>query len=244
MKITANIAVHKAPKRVETLKRVVESLESQVDQINIQWNGFIGEELPQWAFREPIINSYGQDFSDNGKFLFLDYVKEAQYYLTCDSDILYPQGYVNKLIKDIEKHKCIVTYTGRQLSKDRTAYYRGKHKHFHHLQDLHTDQIVDVPGTGVMGFRTDYFCPTGLHMAEEKKMSDLVFAKYAMIYDKKIVCAKHSRTWLKSVYLKGIWHEFNEGKRPLPEHQQVKLMNFIQDEKSRKTYKQTGTTSI
>src|SRR5690606_12789994 len=128
MKVIVNICVHKAPKRVESLKRTVEAIEKQCDKINIQWNGFSGDEIPKWAFREPIINSYGTDYSDLGKFTFLEFIKEPCYYITLDSDMLPPPDFIKQIKQDIEKNKCIVTYHGRILNRrNRTTFYEGHH---------------------------------------------------------------------------------------------------------------------
>ena len=42
------------------------------------------------------------DYTDNGKFYFLDLFKEPVYYFSCDDDIIYPPDYVSKTIEAIE----------------------------------------------------------------------------------------------------------------------------------------------
>ncbi len=142
-----------------------------------------------------------------------------------DDDIIYPHNYVERLKEAIDEHKCIITFHGREL-KSTSKYYRGGHLVWHYKQAQKKDIIVDVAGTGVCGFRTDYFNPIELYKSRFQKMSDLVFSLEAKRQSKKIICLNHTRNWLKSVSLKndkGIFHEFYNKN----ESQQVELMREI-----------------
>jgi hypothetical protein len=67
------------------------------------------------------------------------------------------------------------------------------------LGDVDTDKKIDVCGTGVTAFHTSYFFPKGLHEAEDKMMSDLVFSLEAAKQGKKIMVIEHSEGWLKDL---------------------------------------------
>ena len=166
MKITANIATMKG--REDNLYQTLQSILPQFDKVRIVFNGF--DKVPSWAMDEKIEPIFPtEDLTDNGKFYSLD-PKRKEYYFTLDDDITYPADYVERTIKAIDKYGCIVTYHGRILNTKATTYYRGGHKFFHCADGGHDNLRVDVCGTGVTAFRTDYFCPHGSHTHKYKRM--------------------------------------------------------------------------
>jgi len=166
LKITANIATYKPRIDSGSLEQTIDSLIKQVDRIFIYVNS---GEIPKdkWIKKyntDCIMTiSGGDDLTDNGKFYRLekDFSKDPEYFFTCDDDLIYPPDYVSKTIEAIEKYGCIITHHGRQLQGTFLDYYT-MHKTFRCLNDVHSAEIVDVCGTGVTAFRTDYFHPKGL----------------------------------------------------------------------------------
>ena len=179
MKVVVGIAT--TGTRDESLAKTIDSLKGQVDEIRIYDNS-----------KERI------DLTDNGKFYFLAYYKDPVYYFSCDDDIIYPPDYVYKTIEAIEKHKCIVTYHGRILRGLNRNYYRG-HSSFACLHNYPQTMELDVAGTGVTAFRTDYFNPTEIYKADEKRMSDLVFSLEAAKQGKKIIHIGHEAKWIRYI---------------------------------------------
>lgn len=224
---TANYATYKNVKRLKALKQSIESIIDQVDLVRVRYNGSINDRhLFEKLEQIPKVEFYcGQDMTDNGKFYGLTFL-DNEYFFTCDDKIIYPPNYVSTTKKNIDKHRCIITYNGRVLVND-NAYYGGKHLVFDYRRSQDRDVVVDVPGTGVMAFRTDYFCPVEILDSPYRKMSDLIFALQARQENKRIICAKHSSQWIKGVYMEGIWHEFNQGPKRKAETNQVKLMKQI-----------------
>lgn len=100
----------------------------------------------------------------------------------------------------------------------------------HFLNDLKSDVSIDVPGTGVMAFRTDYFKPESLYKSDYKRMVDLVFALETKKARKKIICIKHARNWLKSVYLRDSI-SVRMSKKGADESKQIELMKLILNER-------------
>jgi hypothetical protein len=187
MKIIANIATK--GDRPEQLKKTLNSLIGQVDHINLYDN-----------------SKNKHDYTDNAKFFYLQFLfqqfgTEPIYYLTCDDDIIYPPDYADDLKYHIDKYKCIVSYHGRVLKPTSKSYYRG-HTVYDFRQEQPKSIIVDVGGTGVMGFRTDYFNPKYIYESEYKCMSDLVFSLDAKKHNKTIVCAAHRGNWLQQQEVK------------------------------------------
>lgn len=177
MQVIVGIATMKG--RELTLKRTIESLKGQVDNIHVYNNAI-----------EPI------NLTDNGKFHALQLYSKPIYFFSCDDDLIYPPDYVSNTIAAISEHECIVSYHGRKLLGLNRNYYKG-HKSFACLGHFPQTVSIDVPGTGVTAFRTDYFNPTELYKSEFKKMSDLVFAHEAAIQDKKIMHIGHKGEWIK-----------------------------------------------
>lgn len=186
MKIVIGIATF--DDRQEQLVEAVKSLKNQTvqaDEINIYNNSLE-------------VTFGGEDLTDNGKFYFLQNYDEPVYYLSCDDDIFYPPNYIERTINAIERYKCIVTYHGRKLVGKNVDYYRG-HKGFRCLGEVRETEIIDVAGTGVCGFRTDYYNPTEIYKSEYKRMADCVFSLEAAKQRKKIIILPHKEGWLRDL---------------------------------------------
>jgi hypothetical protein len=179
MKIVVGMAT--TNKRARFAETAVESLVHQADEIIVYNN-----------------SNEANDYTDNAKFHALTLFNEPVYYFSCDDDILYPSDYVSTMVEAIERTGTIVTHHGRELlGKDRN-YYR-EHKGFRCFDKNNTEQIIDVAGTGVTAFRTDYFNPTEIYKATDKRMSDLVFSLEAAQQSKQITILKHTKNWLKDL---------------------------------------------
>ena len=175
MKITANIATYNN----RNVQNTINSLKNQVDEIRIYDN-------------ETELNN----LTDNGKFFGLDIITEPEYFFTCDDDLIYPSDYVKKTIKAIETYGTIITHHGRKLTAENVPYYPS-HDKYHCLNDVEGGILLDVCGTGVTAFRTDYFHPKGLATCPLKKMSDLIFSLEAARQGKDIGLIGHKAGWLR-----------------------------------------------
>lgn len=136
------------------------------------------------------------DLTDNGKFFGLSCLSEPVIYLSCDDDLIYPPNFIWEITDAVDKYNCIVTYHGRKLTGVGKNYYRG-HKAYSCLSHYPQTCEIDVCGTGVTAFRTDYFNPVGIHTAEDKRMSDLVFSLEAAKQGKKIMHIGHKGGWIQ-----------------------------------------------
>ena len=176
MKVIIAIATFKG--REPYLKKAIQSLVGQADEIRIYDNEkrFI-------------------DLTDNGKFYFLHEYKEPIYYFTCDDDIIYPPTYVQDMIEAIERTGTIVTHHGRKLLGEGRSYYRG-HKAYQCLKENNYEGLIDVAGTGVTAFRTDYF-NAEIWASSDKRMSDLVFSLEVAKQGKEITLLKHSGNYFQ-----------------------------------------------
>lgn len=174
-------AIATMPGRELFLENTLKSLEGQFDEIHVYDNG-----------KEKI------DLTDNGKFYFLQFQKRPCYYFSCDDDIIYPKTYAKDLIQEIERTKSIVTLHGRKLGLKCNTYYRNPSNICFHCKSEQTNrEVLDVAGTGVTAFRTDYFNPAEIYKIKHKRMADLVFSLEAKEQGKQIVLMPHKENYLK-----------------------------------------------
>lgn len=132
------------------------------------------------------------DYTDNAKFYFLQKYKEPVIYLSVDDDLYYTKEYVHQMVQAVKRYKCIITIHGRKLLGKGRNYYKG-HKAYRCLSTEKFTKQIDVAGTGVTAFSTEYFNPTEIYRSEYKRMSDIVFSLEAIKNDKKIVHLAHKR---------------------------------------------------
>jgi len=169
--------------RVKYSQKAIKSLEQNTIQPEI------------WLYNN---GKNSQDLTDNGKFYGLRMIKEPCYYFTCDDDIIYPPNYIESMIAEIDKHNCIITHHGRILRGENKNYYTD-HIGFRCLSDQYNTTKIDVCGTGVTAWRTDYFNPIDICYSEDKRMADLVFSLEATKQGKKIMIVPHVKGWLKDL---------------------------------------------
>jgi hypothetical protein len=175
------------------IKPTLNSLKGQADVIRIYDNA-----------------NRSEDLTDLGKFYFLQEYTEPIYYLTVDDDIIYPPTYVRDMVRAIDLHKTIVTHHGRKLTRKGISYYKG-HNQYAYNKRVGSVIKIDVAGTGVCGFRTDYFNPLEVCRSEHRKMSDLVFSLEARKQGKLITLLPHNQTYFKTIqYSNTIFNEFIE----------------------------------
>jgi hypothetical protein len=142
-------------------------------------------------------NAKNIDLTDNGKFYVIEKYKNTPCtILLCDDDLIYPYNYIEKCIKEIERHKCIISFHGRKLLGMGRNYYR-QHKSFACLNNYPQTCEIDVSGTGCTAFKNSYFNPHQLHEATDKRMSDLVFGLEAAKFGKKIMHIGHNGNWIQ-----------------------------------------------
>ncbi len=203
--VTALIA--SIPDREKALEKTVESLRHQVDQVCVTLNDY--DHVPEFLFDCKTIildNSMG----DAGKFYFAE--KCEGYLLTCDDDLIYPSGYVDKMIKGLEKHPgCVVTLHGRVYSRPVVGFqqaFRG----YPCLGDVMVDVPVDVGGDGCACWNSDTL-KVRFSDFLQKNMSQLYFSKLCKEQNVPIICLAHREGYLKYMPPKEtIWDQsFREG---------------------------------
>lgn len=186
--ITANLATIKA--RRHTLQDVVDSLRQQVDIVRVYGNDYL-----------PVVKGSnvqiftGCDYTDNSKFFWLP--RSRGVYLSCDDDILYPENYVEIILKALKKYpNTWLTFHGRKLRGMNLPYYTGHHV-YQCLRSVESDYQIDVPGTGVSAFHTDTI-KFDITSWEDYRMSDLMVGLELAKARVRTICLKHKMFWIKS----------------------------------------------
>lgn len=185
--ITAKIA--SLPKRERLLKRTVESLRPQVDNIFVALNGY--QHTPDFLdFGEYVHldNSTG----DAAKFYDIENING--YVLTCDDDLIYPPNYVSYMIRGLHRHNAITTLHGKVYPRPVTTFKNTKLS-VQCLRNLYEDVKVEVPGTGVLCFHTDMI---DLNYKDFKlpNMADIWMGKFAHEQNVDIVALAHDASYL------------------------------------------------
>lgn len=169
------------PGREEARLKACRSLRDQCDQIIVYDN-----------------SNNTVNLTDNGKFAGLLLCDEPCYYFSCDDDLIYPPDYIERMIEAIERTGSIISCHGRVLIGENVPYYSG-HTLYPCLTRIEYSGEMDVCGTGVLGFRTDYFNPVHLSINLNHKMTDLLFSYYVAKEGKQMFMLPHDAHWIKQI---------------------------------------------
>jgi hypothetical protein len=200
--ITAQIA--SVPARASSLQATVNSLLPQVDKIFVALNGYT--EIPSFIYNDKIVHIV-TDNALGDAYKFYDADTRRGYVLTCDDDLVYPEGYVSYMINGIKKHKGIVTLLGKRYD-DRPikSFRKGYTSISRALSTVSKDSVVHVGGTGCMAYHTDHFNVT-MDEFQKANMADLWVAKAAHEQGVKITVLAHPKHYMKhTLFPERIWN--------------------------------------
>lgn len=179
MKSIACFATYKP--RAHTRKFMLDSIEGMFDKVMMFDN-----------------DTFEFDRKDNAKFMGLDVIDDPCYIHLLDDDLVYPPDYRKVTEEAIDTYGCIITHHGRRLLGEGKPYYKG-HEGYRCLDQVDVELEIDVCGTGVTSFRTDYFHPKGLANCPLQRMSDLIFSLRAAQEEKRIGIIPHSEGWIRHI---------------------------------------------
>ncbi|MDX9856115.1 MAG: glycosyltransferase [Candidatus Moranbacteria bacterium] len=200
------------PARKEYLKKVVEKILPQVDQLNIYLNEY--DDAPDFLNNKKINISLGKkelgDIRDNGKFFFANDIING-YHFTIDDDLNYPNDYVNKMIAKLESYdnKGVVGLHGVILSKNITNFFKDR-KVFNFSRELKRDIYVNLLGTGTIAYHTSILPRINFSNFETTGMVDLWFAIECRKNKIPMIAIARKDNWLKELNhdTPALWEEF------------------------------------
>lgn len=184
------------PPRRDRLKVVVERILPQVDHLYVYLNEYAEDEVPSFLRHSRItVKVGGEDLRDNGKFFFMDTVRDG-YVLTIDDDLLYPDEYVQTLIRKIEFYdrKAVVGLHGTIYGKPLRSFFKGRVL-LHFEEDVLKDAVVNQLGTGTVAFHTSTLRPK-LEWFKETGMADVWFAVEARKRRVPLIAIERNEEWL------------------------------------------------
>lgn len=186
------VGIAAIPSRMDTLEKTIASIYPYVDEICVNINGWDPEKaIPFFLQKRRIRCDITDNLGDLMKFKFLEGFEG--YYFTCDDDIEYSEDFIVKTINAIEryKRKAVIGWHGSILKEPFYDYYDKDCRDVYTFRSkIVIDKIVDVLGTGVMGFHTDTIRPP-MDIFTSPSMADVFFAKYAREQDVPLILTAH-----------------------------------------------------
>ena len=188
------------PSRELALKRVVNSLVHQVDQLGVYLNGW--NHIPDFLNHPKIIVATSQDhgdLGDAGKFFWVNDFEG--YYFSCDDDLVYPNDYVERIINKIKyyNYRAVVGWHGSVVSDFFKDYYDPKDRRvFSYSAGRPFDLDVHILGTGVLGFHSSTM-KVSLQDFERPNMADIFFARLGQQQKVKFVVMEHKPKEIETI---------------------------------------------
>lgn len=188
------------PSRELALKRVVNSLVHQVDQLGVYLNGW--NSIPEFLNHPKIVVAMSQDhgdLGDAGKFFWINNFEG--YYFSCDDDLVYPSDYVQRIIDKIKyyDYKAVVGWHGSVVSDSFEDYYDPKDRRvFSYSAGRPFDLDVHILGTGVLGFHSSTI-KVSLEDFERPNMADIFFARLGQEQKVKFVVMEHKPKEIETI---------------------------------------------
>lgn len=192
--ITVKIA--SIPERILQLELTINSFLNYVDKLEVYLNNYPA--VPSFLKRPKIqifTSQESGDRGDIGKFHQID--RATGYILTIDDDLIYPEDYVHTMVKKIDyyhKKTFICVHANLLPSHKLASYYQDK-LGVHFEKKLEKDIKATIPGTGTLGFHTDYIkLSQGIFLVPN--MTDIWLAVHAHENNIPIMCIERENNWL------------------------------------------------
>ncbi len=202
--ITAQLAT--IPDRVDLLKQTVESLVPQVNRLFVALNG---HKIVPGFLEHKKISIYKLDNTKGDAAKFYNLKSSEGYIFTCDDDLLYPEDYCKVMISKLREHdnRVILTNHGRIMEPkpvtnsytDRKGGSRNPDSKFHCCLDAPREAYLDIGGTGVMAWHSDYFFPD-YDKITIPNMADIWVCKFAKEQNCKILHNPHREGWIQYLH--------------------------------------------
>lgn len=219
--IYASMATY--PPRYDAAFKVVKRLAPNVDAMRLYVNDMHeGEHVaPPWLRDLPthvhvVLGSQASgDLSDAGKFYGVEHLPRKCYHLTVDDDIAYPDDYVRRLVRGIDRHqrRKVCGFHGCLLPDEQvdSYYHGGQREKVHFRQRLKEDRPVHLLGTGVCGYHTQALDLKLTRDFHAQHMADIFLAIACQRQRVGMVCLGKPNDWLRPYRTTdaGIYHTYS-----------------------------------
>ena len=192
MKIIAGMAT--IPSRESTLERVLDSLTGQVDELFLALN-YEKEEAPKFLSKYPNVFWWHNDRNKGDAEKFAMAHTTDRIFLACDDDLIYPQGYADKMIEGIERYNGLVSLHGRTYLSP-VIDFRKWAGNYRCLSKVSEDVHVNIVGSGVCAFNTNRL-KISLSMFHYRNMADVFISREASRQGVPMIVLKHDGDYLK-----------------------------------------------
>lgn len=197
------IQIASIPEREKLLERTLRSLHGQ-DEITVMLNGY--RTAP--AFINELTVNYritDNRMGDAHKFQGVEGLEG--YIFTCDDDLIYPKDYISELKKGVDKYG-VASFHGRTMNKRPVEdyYKKGRDFQFRCLYDVDKDVMVDVVGTGVLGWHTDSLKINFSHFLT-RNMADIWFSAMCRSQGVDMWVINHKAFWIEQQPCTGIFEQ-------------------------------------
>ena len=192
--VTACVASY--PARRDALVRTVETILPQVDVLRVYLNDY--DEVPAPLHHPRIEIARSQDYRDlkaTGKVWRIEHAPDG-YVLTIDDDALYPPDYVDRYVATLRKydHRIMLTTHGSIVPESARWYYQ-RTSVYGFRQALAYDAVVNLAGSGSIGYHTSRFKPRFEHFSPHVAV-DLVFSFLAREAGLPIIALRRPKGWI------------------------------------------------
>lgn len=196
--------------RITQLESTINQFLKHVDKIEVYLNNY--KFIPRFLDHKKIqvfTSLKTGDKGDIGKFYQIE--QTSDYVLTIDDDLIYPEDYVSKIVQKIDHYdkKAFICVHGNLLPKQKLASYYKDKVGLYFERALEQDQIVDVPGTGTLGYHTENIKLT-LDIFAKPNMTDLWLAIYAKENNIPVICVERGDNWISQArgenFRRSIYH--------------------------------------
>jgi FkbM family methyltransferase len=197
--------------RAETASRVVESISPQVDNVCVVLNRIGDENVEEWKsyFKSKNVLFYVRDnqMGDAERYIPVK-TDEKAYYLSIDDDLIYPPGYVEKMVKGCEKYNCPVSLHGKFFPKFPVQSYirQPDALYLQCRNNLDVDTKIQTPGCCVVCWRSDQI-DLSYGQFKVKNRSDIEVGRIAAEKGIPIICLAHKGMQYLPPAGKTIWEE-------------------------------------
>jgi hypothetical protein len=184
--------------RIPTIDKTLESLKDQADEIHVFLNGYnhVPDALPK--FKNVFYHhENGKNYGASAKFKFQN-VGEADFYFSCDDDIIYPNDYIDKSIEFAKNNpKCLYSYHGTILKENFFKWTRDREFLYGYDQELKEKKYLHVGGSGVMFWNlNDFKIPDVFD--HELPNDEIQVINWAHLNKIDILCPTRNKSWIKS----------------------------------------------